>query len=66
MASPLDISVAEARAIVLRVSRCNGWHEPELEATTDPRVLESIANLRQHLADAVQTCVSLIVLVALF
>jgi len=66
MASPLDISVAEARAIVLRVSRCNGWHEPELEATTDPRVLESIANLRRHLADTVQTYVSLIFLVVLF
>ncbi|OBT74408.1 hypothetical protein VF21_06830 [Pseudogymnoascus sp. 05NY08] len=55
MDSPLEISVPEAREIVLKVSRENGWHEPELEATTDPRVLASITNLRRHVADAVET-----------
>ena len=60
MDSPLEISVPEAREIVLKVSRENGWHEPELEATTDPRVLASIANLRRHIADAVETSVFLI------
>ncbi|KFZ02938.1 hypothetical protein V502_11372 [Pseudogymnoascus sp. VKM F-4520 (FW-2644)] len=45
----------EAREIVLKVSRENGWHEPELEAATDPRILASIANLRRQAADAVET-----------
>jgi hypothetical protein len=60
MASPLNISVSEAREIVLRVSRVNGWHEPELEATTDPRILASIANLRRQVADIVETSVFLV------
>jgi len=55
MASPLDISVAEAREIVLGVSRDNGWHEPELEAAADPRILASIASLRRQVADIVET-----------
>jgi hypothetical protein len=57
MASRLNISVSEAREIVLEVSRENGWHEPELEATTDPRILASIAHLRRQVADAVETSV---------
>jgi hypothetical protein len=57
MAYPLNISVPEAREIVLEVSRENGWHEPELEAATDHRVLTSIANLRRQIADAVETYV---------
>lgn len=66
MDSPLEISVPEAREIVLKVSRENGWHEPELEATTDPRVLASIANLRRHIADAVETSVFLILFSQIF
>ena len=60
MDSPLDISVLKAQKIVLKVSRENGWHEPELEATTDSRVLDSIANLRRQVADAVEMSVFLI------
>jgi hypothetical protein len=60
MASPLNISVSEAREIVLGVSRLNGWHEPELDATADPRMLVSVANLRRHVADAVETSVFLV------
>ncbi|EPE32824.1 ATPase of HSP90 chaperone/DNA topoisomerase II/histidine kinase [Glarea lozoyensis ATCC 20868] len=54
MASPLDISVQQAREVVRKVSSKNGWIEPEEEAATPLGVLEALSNVREELATLVE------------
>jgi len=52
-----DLSVSEARDVVVRISRGRGWVEPDLQATTHPSVLETLAQLRREFGDVVETYV---------
>lgn len=46
MASPLDITVEQAREIVLDVAKSKGWVRPELAQSQNPETIELLSTLR--------------------
>jgi hypothetical protein len=56
MENPLDITVEQAREIVLAQSRERGWVRPGLQASQNPEtqeVLETLRRTREALGDTV-------------
>lgn len=56
MSNPLDITVEQAREIVLLESRRKGWVRPELRQAQDPaaqELLQVLQSTRQALGDTV-------------
>jgi hypothetical protein len=56
MSNPLDITVEQAREIVLAESHKKGWAPPELRQSQNPetqRALEILRNTREALGDTV-------------
>jgi len=56
MASPLDITVEQARKIVQNEARSKGWVRPELSQSQNPEtveILEALRRTRESLGDIV-------------
>ena len=54
MSNPLDITVEQARRIVLDVSRSKGWMSPETYARQDAEGLVVILALQEQLGNVVE------------
>ncbi|KAE8447535.1 hypothetical protein EG329_010665 [Mollisiaceae sp. DMI_Dod_QoI] len=58
MADPLNITVEQAREIVLSISHRKGWVRPELRESQNPEsqeLLEILRSIREELGDIVET-----------
>ncbi|KAH8808653.1 hypothetical protein F5884DRAFT_900865 [Xylogone sp. PMI_703] len=55
MSDPLDITVEQARSIVLQVGKSKGWVPPEVRRSLDPTGLEIIESMQDELGDVVET-----------
>ncbi len=59
MSDSTDLTVAQAREIVLRIAQSKGWVGQRLREKSDPETLELlriIEKIREELGDAVETC----------
>jgi hypothetical protein len=54
MSNSLNITPAQARAIVLRAARRNGWISQEDRDNSPPGTLEALENTREQLGDALE------------
>ena len=54
MSNSLDITPAEARAIVLKAAGRNGWISQEDRNNSPPGTLEALENTREQLGDALE------------
>lgn len=54
MSNSLDITPAQARAIVLKAAVENGWISQEDRNNSPPRTLEALKNTRERLGDALE------------
>ena len=54
MSNSLDITPAQAEAIVLRAARRNGWISQEDRDNSPPGTLEALDNTKEQLGDALE------------
>jgi hypothetical protein len=54
MSDSLNITSAEAKAIVLKAATENGWISQEDRDNSPPRTLEALKNVRERLGDALE------------
>ena len=59
MSDSLNITPAQAREIVLRAARRNGWISQEDRNNSPPGTLEALENTREHLGDALEMYITL-------
>lgn len=58
MSDSTDLTVEQAREIILTISRSKGWVRPELREPQNPQhqeLLETLRSIREELGDVVET-----------